>query len=90
MVYRDRDRHSDFSDVSENDFERRQRRFAMELEAVNAKRVVQVQYPRTGKNDKELTVQQGEILEVGCRDRRKQYALHTGCYLQVVLDWPRF
>lgn len=44
-------------------FERQQRRWLAELKARNAK-IVQVTYPRTANNDKELTVVRGEYLEV--------------------------
>ena len=46
-------------------FERQQRRWLAELKARNAK-IVQVTYPRTANNDKELTVVRGEYLEVSC------------------------
>ncbi|XP_055337923.1 epidermal growth factor receptor kinase substrate 8-like [Paramacrobiotus metropolitanus] len=75
---RDRDRHSDFSDGvgSENDYERRQRRFAGDLleskaaSSASTAKLVQVQHARAGRNDKELSVQEGEILEV-LNDSRK-------------------
>jgi len=44
-------------------FEHQQRRWLAELKARNAK-IVQVTYPRTANNDKELTVVRGEYLEV--------------------------
>ena len=44
-------------------FERSQARFLEELRSRNAK-IVQVTYPRTANNDKELTVIRGEYLEV--------------------------
>lgn len=44
-------------------FERQQRRWLSELKARNGK-IVQVTYPRTANNDKELTVVRGEYLEV--------------------------
>ena len=44
-------------------FEYQQRRWLAELKARNAK-IVQVTYPRTANNDKELTVVRGEYLEV--------------------------
>ncbi|XP_057374617.1 epidermal growth factor receptor kinase substrate 8-like [Daphnia carinata] len=44
-------------------FEHQQRRWLSELKARNAK-IVQVTYPRTANNDKELTVVRGEYLEV--------------------------
>lgn len=50
-------------------FERQQRRWLAELKARNAK-IVQVTYPRTANNDKELTVVRGEYLEV--RQERKE------------------
>ncbi|OQV23697.1 Epidermal growth factor receptor kinase substrate 8-like protein 2 [Hypsibius exemplaris] len=61
--YSERDQQSDFSDAADSDFDRKQRHFAARLESQNAK-IVQVIYARTGKNDKELTVQKGEILEI--------------------------
>ncbi|KAJ9583018.1 hypothetical protein L9F63_022634, partial [Diploptera punctata] len=48
---------------SQQRFERSQARFLEELRSRNAK-VVQVTYPRTANNDKELTVIRGEYLEV--------------------------
>ena len=44
-------------------FEQQQRRWLADLKARNAK-IVQVTYPRTADNDKELTVVRGEYLEV--------------------------
>lgn len=44
-------------------FERSQARWLEELRASGAK-IVQVTYPRTANNDKELTVIRGEFLEV--------------------------
>jgi epidermal growth factor receptor kinase substrate 8 len=44
-------------------FERAQHHWLEELRARNAK-IVQVTYPRTANNDKELTVIRGEYLEV--------------------------
>jgi len=44
-------------------FEQQQRRWLADLKARNAK-IVQVTYPRTANNDKELTVVRGEYLEV--------------------------
>ena len=44
-------------------FERSQARFLEELRSRGAK-IVQVTYPRTANNDKELTVIRGEYLEV--------------------------
>ena len=44
-------------------FERNQRKWLEELKARGA-RIVQVTYPRTANNDKELTVVRGEYLEV--------------------------
>lgn len=47
-------------------FEHQQRRWLAELKARNAK-IVQVTYPRTANNDRELTVVRGEYLEVSDR-----------------------
>ena len=44
-------------------FEQQQRRWLADLKARNVK-IVQVTYPRTANNDKELTVVRGEYLEV--------------------------
>lgn len=58
---------SDISNDSMSDpaarFEHHQRRWLAELKARNAK-IVQVTYPRTANNDRELTVVRGEYLEV--------------------------
>lgn len=67
---RDREAHSDISadsierngGISER-FERSQIRWLDELRSRDAK-IVQVTYPRTANNDKELTVVRGEFLEV--------------------------
>lgn len=48
---------------SQQRFERAQLKWLQELKAQGAK-VVQVTYPRTANNDKELTVIRGEYLEV--------------------------
>jgi len=67
-------RHSPQSDSPDSDpgdrspenqvrFERQQRNFMMDLLNKSAK-VVQVTYPRTANNEKELTVSRGEYLEV--------------------------
>ena len=45
-------------------FERQQRIWYDELKLRGA-RIVQVTYPRTANNDKELTLTRGEYLEVG-------------------------
>lgn len=69
---RDRDVRSDFSADSidhatasdpQAQFERHQKQFIEDLVSKGAK-VVQVMYPRTANNDKELTVIRGEFLEV--------------------------
>ncbi|XP_042913155.2 epidermal growth factor receptor kinase substrate 8 isoform X4 [Parasteatoda tepidariorum] len=69
---RDRDVRSDFSADSidhavasdpQIQFERHQKQFLEDLVAKGA-HVVQVMYPRTANNDKELTVIRGEFLEV--------------------------
>lgn len=56
------------SDISQDSmdqptFEKHQRQWLNELKARGAK-IVQVTYPRTANNDKELTVVRGEYLEV--------------------------
>lgn len=70
--HRDRDMRSDFSADSiehgnpmdpHRQFERQQRQWLEELKGKGAK-AVQVMYPRTANNDKELTVVRGEFLEV--------------------------
>ena len=57
-------------------FEHQQRRWLAELKARNCK-IVQVTYPRTANNDKELTVVRGEYLEV-CAAH-----LHVGLVLTI-------
>ena len=73
-------------------FEHQQRRWLAELKARNAK-IVQVTYPRTANNDKELTVVRGEYLEVlrairwhigCCRNRPIGSCLGVGQQPQVV------
>lgn len=67
---RNREAHSDISadsierngGVSEH-FERKQMHWLEELRSRDAK-IVQVTYPRTANNDKELSVVRGEFLEV--------------------------
>ena len=67
---RDREAHSDISADSiernggvSDRFERNQMRWLDELRNRDAK-IVQVTYPRTANNDKELSVMRGEFLEV--------------------------
>lgn len=70
---KDRDMRSEFSSDSiehpdlplspERQFDRQQLQWFEDLKARRAK-IVQVVYPRTANNEKELTVIRGEILEV--------------------------
>ena len=56
-------------------FERQQRIWYDELKLRGA-RIVQVTYPRTANNDKELTLTRGEYLEVGVDGKRR-----AGCFV---------
>ena len=49
--------------VDQSTFDKHQQRWLSDLKARGAK-IVQVTYPRTANNDKELTVVRGEYLEV--------------------------
>lgn len=53
------------SAIDQSTFEKHQQRWLNDLKARGAK-IVQVTYPRTANNDKELTVVRGEFLEVSC------------------------
>lgn len=75
---RDREARSDISadSIERNGgigerFERCQIRWLEELRSREAK-IVQVTYPRTANNDKELTVVRGEFLEVSSRFSTEQ------------------
>jgi epidermal growth factor receptor kinase substrate 8 len=62
-------------------FERSQARFLDELRSRGAK-IVQVTYPRTANNDKELTVIRGEYLEVSqlyCYFEENYYVISHNC-----------
>ncbi len=63
LIFFYRDQQSDFSDVVDSDFDRKQRHLAAKLDNQNAK-IVRVSFSRDGKNEKELSVQKGEILQV--------------------------
>ena len=59
-------------------FERHQKQFFEELVSKGAK-VVQVMYPRTANNDKELTVIRGEYLEVCTVDFNSYNVVNLFC-----------